>query len=734
MQKLSVKGMALSLHRWVGLILAPLFLLIIISGGVLAFKPIVEDPMITGGPAIVKSEVLQSTLAKIDPADTIRQLNLSADGQVMTVISEADGPNGSFAVATGERVPGTGTAIDIFGIVKSFHKNLLIGAGSIVLYATFAMLAIVLIGPFLSWLRMSNTVLGWHITAGWLALPLFIMLPLTGILMTYHIDIGKPLILPQSGPRAAFVQSIDTVSQTEGFKSVISARRFKAGSVMLETVTDKGQATYIVGKGLAVQKFEGPGLFKSLHEGTWAGAWSGILNFLIAVAMSLLTVTGFISWFRRWRQSKRKVGSADADILVAYASQTGTAAQLAEATYKALEAGGAKAACMALSGVRIEHLGQYRHLLIIASTTGEGDLAEPGRAFMASLHGAELNISFSMLALGDKRYQHFCAGGEKLRSVLLGTGAQEFMEIVRADGAPQKAWHEWLDGIQKALSITVGEVEAPKADAPVEVTLIERNRLDNCEDHVTSETWQIVFELKSAVPFRPGDLLMLSPGKGETERCYSIGNSAHVTADRIILTVSRNVWTDEAGTKHFGKMSNLLCNALPIGTTLSGAVRYHPAFNPPDDVTTPVIMVATGCGIAPFTGFIEERQHSNQEKGPAWLLFGNRHREGDFFYRDTLASWEKSGALTRLSTAFSRDEGDGTYVTDRIVKNGAEIVDLIRNKGGILYVCGKTRLGNGVDAALVTALVTNDNIPQAQAEQTIQQWKAAGSLRYDLFD
>ena len=39
----SVTDLLLLAHRWVGLALAPLFLLVLLSGAVLAFKPIVED-------------------------------------------------------------------------------------------------------------------------------------------------------------------------------------------------------------------------------------------------------------------------------------------------------------------------------------------------------------------------------------------------------------------------------------------------------------------------------------------------------------------------------------------------------------------------------------------------------------------------------------------------------------------------------------------------------------------
>lgn len=728
---LSLKSIAVSLHRWLGLVLMPVFLLVIISGGIMALKPIAEDPAIAGTPSSIEITTVLSTLERVDPTGLASQVSVTGDGQALVVTSPAaNGPNGVFAFDNAEAVPGAGPALDIFGLVKSFHKNLLIGAGTFILGVTLIMLALILIGPLLGWLRMRNTPLGWHLSAGWLVLPLLILSPLTGILMSFHIDTGPALVLQPASPSLSLARGIEIAAQDPAFNSIISIRRFKSGSVMMEAVTDKGQETYVVDGSHKATALSGPGWVKSLHEGTWAGAWSGLINLVTAIALTLLTVTGFLSWFRRWRQSTRRQGSQDADILVAHASQTGTAAQLAHATFRALESGGAKVACMSLAAVHPDDLKRYRHVLIIAATAGEGELAEPGRAFLKAV--TSVDTSFSILALGDRRYPHFCAGGESLRSALLAAGARETVEMVRADGAPQVAWNEWIDALQTRLALSFGEIEAPKTDQPVTVRLIERKRLDHCAAHDTNETWQLIFATDRLVTFRPGDLLMLAPGEGETERCYSIGNSTLVEPGKIALTVSRVAWVDHGGVDHLGSMSNLLCRTLPLGSELSGTIRRHPHFNLPEDPATPIIMVATGCGIAPFTGFFAERSQASGEAGPAWLMFGNRHRDGDYLYREALEDWQKQGVLTRLSTAFSRDEG--RYVTEHIVANGREIVTLLRDEGAVLYVCGRTRLGKGVESALVQALVANDNVSERQAEETVRKWKAAGSLRQDLFD
>ncbi len=736
MPTLKFKPMALLFHRWIGLILTPIFLAIIVSGGILAIKPILQDPIIAGASPSVEASSVLSTLAVIDPNNKANGAWLTEDGKALVVTSNAaKGPNGIYRLESGELVAERTSTFDFFATVKAFHKALLFDAGGVVLYATYAMGIIILLGPLLSWLHLRNTLIGWHLAIGWTAWPLLLMLPLTGILMSFHIDIGNQPTFKAVSPPVSISRSIEIVSTLPDIQGITSARRFKGGNMMVDIETHTGARTYIVdGQGQATQ-FSGPGIIKSLHEGLWAGLWSGLLNFIIASLLTIVTVTGFISWVCRWRQSKSHFGSTDADILVTYASQTGTGAQLAEATYQALHKAGVKASCMSLAGLQPESFSRYRHVLMIVSTTGDGDLAESGRAFLKGIQTADnVSASFSMLALGDRRYKNFCAGGETLQNALIAAGAKEFMPMVRADGAPQTAWREWLNAVQQELAVSLDKIEVPEGDQPVTLLLSKRIRLDNHDHYDTHETWQIILDLQKEVKFSSGDILMVSPGVGEPERCYSIGNSAQITPNQIMLTVSRVAWKDAQGQPHDGRMSTLLCRDLPLGASLSGAIRHHPQFNLPEDVTKPVIMVATGCGIAPFIGFVGERAHAGKAAGLSWLFFGNRYREGDFLYGELLSEWHKKGALTRLNTVFSRDCADHGHITKDIIGHGREIVSLLRDQNAVLYICGRARLGEGVENALMQALITYDHLSELAARDMIRTWKASGSLRQDLFD
>jgi len=341
---------------------------------------------------------------------------------------------------------------------------------------------------------------------------------------------------------------------------------------------------------------------------------------------------------------------------------------------------------------------------------------------------------FSLLALGDSRYRSFCGGGRQVRAALLEQGANEVAEWRRADGEPTSAWRNWLATVSRLIGLELGTVAAPETNRPVTLTLIERERLDDPEHGDTRETWRLAFETgDTASNFRPGDLLLVSPAPGEAPRCYSIGTSSLAGDSRIGLTVSLHTWKDSEGKHHLGLASNYLCHQLRPGAKLDATWRRHPDFNPPDDPTRPLILVATGAGIAPFPGFLAERARQ-PNAGPIWLLFGNRFRAGDFFYQAAFEQWRREGVLTRLDTAFSRDPDDGHHIQDRLMGNGEELLRWLVERRGVLYTCGRaSTVGAAVERTVRAIIASHGGQYGLQPDETLAQWRTDGMLRVDVF-
>ncbi len=209
------------------------------------------------------------------------------------------------------------------------------------------------------------------------------------------------------------------------------------------------------------------------------------------------------------------------------------------------------------------------------------------------------------------------------------------------------------------------------------------------------------------------DLLASHPAEAEldewlgvlrplTPRLYSISSSpledptqVHVTTS-VVRFESTAAATD--GAVRHGVCSGYLAS-LAAGAEVEVFIQRTQHFRPPNDPDVPAIMVGAGTGIAPFRGFLHERA-ARGHTGANWLFFGERREASEFYYRDELDAFRRSGVLTRLDTAFSRDGENKLYVQDRMRENAAELWKWIA-KGAHLYVCGDaSRMARDVDDAL----------------------------------
>jgi sulfite reductase (NADPH) flavoprotein alpha-component len=214
-------------------------------------------------------------------------------------------------------------------------------------------------------------------------------------------------------------------------------------------------------------------------------------------------------------------------------------------------------------------------------------------------------------------------------------------------------------------------------------------------------------------------------------RLYSISSSPRAHPGEVHLTVSAVRYSSH-GRERRGVASTFLADRVGDANYVKVFVQPSHGFKPPANGDTPMIMVGPGTGIAPFRAFLEERQATGAS-GKNWLFFGDQRRAMDFLYEEQLTAWQKSGFLTRLDLAFSRDQAEKVYVQTRMLENAAELWQWLE-AGGHFYVCGDaSRMAKDVDAALHRVIETAGGKSTDAAKAYVEKLKSDKRYQRDVY-
>ncbi|WP_369980326.1 flavodoxin domain-containing protein [Xanthomonas bundabergensis] len=493
-----------------------------------------------------------------------------------------------------------------------------------------------------------------------------------------------------------------------------------------------------------------------LHPHPW---WSGMPSRQRIVCAALATAAYAAAclwlWWRGRRGVQRGGRQADAPLLLAWASQTGFAQQLALRSAAALRAAGQAVRVLPLQKVGAAELAGASQALFVVSTTGEGDPPDHALPFlrqtMAQPHALP-QLRYAVLALGDRGYDHFCAFGRQLDAWLRQHGAHPLFDRIDVDNADADALRHW----QQLLGQLAGASEQPDWSPPAyQRWQLQQRRLCN-----PGSVGGAVFELAllpadDALPaWQAGDLAEIGPCHGEAavqawlqasgidgtatlqrpghapttlaallarshlpepdqaagtapaalaarlqplpHREYSI---ASMPSDGTLRLLLRRVLRAD-GTPGLG--SGWLCDDAPIGAEIALRLRPNPNFHPPADPARPLILIGNGTGIAGLRAHLRARIDAGATR--TWLLYGERHAAHDDHYGDELRAWLADGAVQRLDAVFSRDAGAHRYVQDALRAAAPELRDWVA-QGAAIYVCGSLRgMAPGVDAVLEEVL------------------------------
>ena len=214
-------------------------------------------------------------------------------------------------------------------------------------------------------------------------------------------------------------------------------------------------------------------------------------------------------------------------------------------------------------------------------------------------------------------------------------------------------------------------------------------------------------------------------------RLYSISSSPKAHAAQVHLTINV-VRYDGHGRPRKGVASTFLADRVNDGIPVPVFIQTSHGFRPPTDGSKPVIMVGPGTGVAPFRGFLHERVATGAT-GKNWLFFGEQRAATDFYYRDELENMLADGRLTKLSTAFSRDQAEKIYVQNRMLENTAELWAWLE-AGAHFYVCGDaSRMAKDVDDALHKLIETAGGKSADDAKAYVAKLKSDKRYQRDVY-
>ncbi|RZT09184.1 sulfite reductase (NADPH) flavoprotein alpha-component [Duganella sp. CF402] len=420
---------------------------------------------------------------------------------------------------------------------------------------------------------------------------------------------------------------------------------------------------------------------------------------------------------KRLAAARAKAEAADAGWIVAYASQTGNAEELAQQTAATLKLAGIPVRLAELSELGAEDLQGAERALFLVSTYGEGDAPDAAAAFAGRLMTTSLPLAqlhYAVLALGDTAYAQFCGFGRALDQWLQAQGAQSLFPRVEVNRSSDAAIGQW----RQQLSHLAGTSDAPDWSAPAFEAWCLSERVQLNAGSAGEPIYHLELEPASGVlpAWQSGDLVQVAaPADPSRAREYSI---ASIPADgRVHLLVRLHTHDDGS----HGVASGWLTQSAALGASVQLRLRQHQRFRLNGNAERPLILIGNGSGIAGLRGHLKARALAGQ--GRNWLLFGERNAAHDYHYRAELDGWQRDGVLEKLDMVFSRDQAERRYVQDRLAEQAAEVRAWV-DQGAAIYICGSLEgMAAGVDAALEATL----------GRDGLDALAAAGRYRRDVY-
>jgi uncharacterized iron-regulated membrane protein len=295
-----LKAYALRFHRWITLLFAIPLLLVIGTGLILSFEPLVQQAKLEK--PLTRADLL-GYLKEHDPQGKATGLSLRSYENSLTIAGVGEDGEVELDLATGEVMEDGGFAwSDVIRTARGLHQTLLVDMEWLVITSTFAMMVLIVLGLLMGLPKLRNTVGGWHNLAAWITLPMVIISPLTGLAIAYGITFTPPPTGAR-GERVTIARAVEVVADKHDLAKMTSLR--PRGGRMIARVFVDGSLTNLVvtATGLEQPPRNWP---RAIHEGNWSGFVAPVLNIIVSVVFVGLLFTGLFIWIRRTMRMRRR--------------------------------------------------------------------------------------------------------------------------------------------------------------------------------------------------------------------------------------------------------------------------------------------------------------------------------------------------------------------------------------------------------------------------------------------
>jgi PepSY-associated TM region len=293
----------LRLHRWIFVMFAIPLAVIIVTGLILSFQPILQTAGIK--PGSITLAQIEGYLAKHDPQGKARQLRLDHFEKTLSIRGGGDG-SVDIDLRSGGEAGERSSVGNWISWARPVHEHFVfdlerITNVPIVLICSIGMVFGMTIGVLMGLPTIRNSVAGWHKTTAWFLLPLLVLSPLTGIFMALRITFGEPAGRAQAAPMLDAVRMIAQRHDLSGLQSI----RARGGRQVAVVSEGNARFSYVVSKeGLKPAPSNWP---RAFHQGDFLGVWGGVMNVVLSLAFTLLLSTGVWIWSRRTFAQRRRV-------------------------------------------------------------------------------------------------------------------------------------------------------------------------------------------------------------------------------------------------------------------------------------------------------------------------------------------------------------------------------------------------------------------------------------------